>query len=160
MNLHYFTWNAESFAAMKLMWIEGKSASEIGRQIGCSRAAVLGKIHRHRLHKTLTRMSFPKSTVPPENRVPPHLRKRHVKISLLPSGLFGKAFRPLIAPPPTEPPDVTRVSIVHITGCRWPMTALPPHFFCNGEQTQGSSYCAHHRSRSVTTFPKKLLGVE
>ena len=165
---NYFAWNDENFAAVKLMWKEGLSATQIGGKIGCSRNAVLGKLHRHKLHVSIKRMSVPKCTVPKERQVPVDRRKQRPKVRLVPlvEPSMPKrvtAFRPLLVLPPAEPPDAERVSILHVTGCKWPMTAMPPHFFCNGEKSDGSSYCAHHRSRSkapVIAEAKKLLGVE
>lgn len=149
---HYTPWTPEVFEAMKLMWTEGKSAAEIGRKLGFSRNAVLGKIHRHNLEKLLPRHSVPKSTVPPEHRAK---RRRRV----LPSLPALKAVKPLRAAPPPAAPDATRVSILDVTGCKWAMTAAPPHLFCNGDRVEGRPYCAHHESRAVNPLIKVRGGV-
>lgn len=150
MNPYYFRWNAGNFTVMKFMWIEGKSASEIGRKIGCSRNAVLGQLHRHNLHKLLPRLSVPKCTVPPEKR-PPQRKRVLPSPPVLKSRKAAELLRP--ARPPVAP-DATLVSITEVTGCKWPMTAAPPHLFCNGERIDGRPYCAYHESRAINPLIK------
>ncbi len=44
-----FDWNAERIALLRQRWAEGASASAIGRALGVSRCAILGKVHRLKL---------------------------------------------------------------------------------------------------------------
>lgn len=39
-------WNDERTAQLRRMWADGRTASEIGRRLGCTKSAVLGKAHR------------------------------------------------------------------------------------------------------------------
>lgn len=39
-------WNAENLIDMLAGWHEGQTASEIAEALGCTRGAVLGKLHR------------------------------------------------------------------------------------------------------------------
>jgi GcrA cell cycle regulator len=39
-------WNAERIAHLRARWAQGVSAARIGRELGISRCAVLGKLHR------------------------------------------------------------------------------------------------------------------
>ncbi len=42
-----FTWTEERVELLKQLWTDGRSASQIAAEIGgCSRNAVIGKIHR------------------------------------------------------------------------------------------------------------------
>jgi GcrA cell cycle regulator len=40
------TWTPERVALLKLLWDEGVTTAEIGRRIGVSKNAVVGKVHR------------------------------------------------------------------------------------------------------------------
>lgn len=40
------TWSPERIAALKELWYEGVTAAEIGRRLGVTKNAVLGKVHR------------------------------------------------------------------------------------------------------------------
>lgn len=42
-------WDDDNIATLRRLWAEGLSAAEIGRRIGVSKNAVVGKAHRLRL---------------------------------------------------------------------------------------------------------------
>lgn len=156
---HYFTWSDETFAAMQLLWTEGKSAAEIGRRIGCSRNAVLGKVHRHGLHVTAPRKKTPKCTVPPEHRPPP--RKRILSVTpslpkLAPAPVLRLPPPPRPAPPPANQPlaGTHPVPLMEMTGCKWPVNDGDPVFmFCNAEIKEGRPYCEQHDRLSTVGIP-------
>lgn len=52
-------WSQEQVATLKKLKAEGKSATQIGKVLGCSRNAVIGKLHR-----------ISKDTIVPINRKP------------------------------------------------------------------------------------------
>lgn len=39
-------WNEDAIAQLKALWAEGHTATEIGRRLGCSKSAVIGKADR------------------------------------------------------------------------------------------------------------------
>ena len=41
-----FDWNASTIARLRLLWAEGHSTTEIGRRMGVSKNAIVGKAHR------------------------------------------------------------------------------------------------------------------
>lgn len=41
-----FDWNVATIRLLRLLWSEGLPTSEIGRRLGCSKDAVIGKAHR------------------------------------------------------------------------------------------------------------------
>ncbi len=56
----------------------------------------------------------------------------------------------LYAPDPVDP-NVRGVSILEVTGCRWPLTgSYADTLFCDAPQVSGCPYCAAHRKRAWT----------
>src|SRR5579872_3735096 len=43
---HDMEWNEEAIARLRTLWAEGHSTAEIGRRMGVSKNAVVGKAHR------------------------------------------------------------------------------------------------------------------
>lgn len=48
-------WTDERITKLEAMWADGDSASIIGAELGITRSAVIGKIHRLRLPKRETK---------------------------------------------------------------------------------------------------------
>ena len=44
------TWTTEKIKQLKKLWSKGKSTVEIGRELGISKNAVVGKVHRLELN--------------------------------------------------------------------------------------------------------------
>lgn len=42
----WFKWGADNSADLKRRWLDGESANQIATALGCSRNAVIGKVHR------------------------------------------------------------------------------------------------------------------
>lgn len=91
-------WTSERVATLRALWVEGKSAREIAAQLGCTRNAVLGKLHRLGLtclqisqsEKTRRRLAvMPKTRAPRrvsrplyvERYVAPRRRRKPVKVA-------------------------------------------------------------------------------
>ena len=127
-------------------WNEGARASDIGREIGCTRNSVLGIVHRERAkgvyfaNRVGNTISNPKPVrtrpvealrairKPPENREPP---------------------KPLPKPDRSgpEPRNLTIDALTNST-CRWPVTDGNPHLFCGHKTVEGKVYCPHHLNRA------------
>lgn len=45
----------------------------------------------------------------------------------------------------------------HTNGCRWPINADLPFFFCNSAVREGSSYCPHHHAIAYREKPPIVL---
>jgi GcrA cell cycle regulator len=127
-------WLSERIERLKALWNAGKSASQIGNELGVSRNAVIGKIHRLQGY-TPTRIAKPPAQAKPPK--PPPAPKWKPK-----------------APPPAPPePVVDNVPSLDLTinqlkpgVCRYPHGERSPYFFCGQPTREGSPYCAlHHR---------------
>lgn len=135
-------WSKESLEALKALAGQGLSASQIAGQMGVSRNAVIGKIHRcgialrGHMHLAADRPAKP---------------KREPKVRAAPIRHFLRRMVPEVKPPtmiaPEPPPPEGGVALIDIGHgeCRWPLgDPLSPDFrFCGGAVRQGA-YCAAH----------------
>ena len=155
------TWNDERVDALKKLWADGLSASQIaGRLGGVTRNAVIGKVHRLGLagRATTSRM---KSHRLPRVRTGQAV-KRGLMMRARPIG--GVADSPLkslyladIEPyvPPAEElviPLNERKYIQTLTEscCRWPIgdPQQPEFHFCGRKKIPGLPYCEVHARRA------------
>jgi GcrA cell cycle regulator len=109
-------WNDERIDELKALWAEGLTTGEIGKRLGVSKNAVVGKAHRLGLKG---RPSPIKRTASP-SRPPPPAKEPEPKIRSL-------------------------VDLSAHT-CRWPIgdPREPGFHFCGEPSLNGKPYCAKH----------------
>jgi GcrA cell cycle regulator len=146
------TWTSSEDAFLAKLWREGKSASKIAEQIpGKSRNAVIGRAHRLRAQgwAIASRPREPgkprKRYAPRDQAVKPRAPRQRHYIKLVPNEPFL---------PPKPLPRITdtlegSVTLFDLTGCKWPVTARPPHRFCNRERMECGPYCEGHTVRAT-----------
>jgi GcrA cell cycle regulator len=144
-------WNDDTIAALRQMWLEGMSASQVARQLGggVSRNAVIGKIHRLGLSgreapsrpRSLGGRPPGKATVrPTASSVPRPVPQRPVKVA---------------APPAPEPFCEAKPSATILTlgehACRWPIgdPDQGDFGFCGARRPGRGPYCEGHSSVSL-----------
>jgi GcrA cell cycle regulator len=151
------SWNDERVDALKKLWADGLSASQIaGRLGGVTRNAVIGKVHRLGLagRATTSRMKSPR----------PRLRALAGKRPMRARPLGGNPNSPLRSlyladaepyVPPAEElviPLNERKYIQTLTEscCRWPIgdPQLPDFHFCGKTKIPGLPYCEVHARRA------------
>lgn len=138
------TWTEERVAELARLWESGHSASAIGRILGVSKNAVVGKAHRMRL------ASRP-SPIRQERRAPV---RRRLPILTRP---VDKSL-PAVATPQVEPEPEPRPVLKKDpkgTKCLWPIgdPRHPDFHFCGGAAVEGKPYCAEHCARAYITRP-------
>jgi GcrA cell cycle regulator len=153
-------WTGEAIARLTALWAEGRTTGEIGRRLGASKNAVVGKAHRLGLPprpcpiRRSAGAAAAEGPAPPQPASPPHRvaqpAQRPALEVRLPPPLVGVAARgPAAAattPPefPVEPER--RILLRPIRACRWthgePGTA--GFRFCAATPTPGKPYCASH----------------
>lgn len=153
-------WGDSETDRIAALWREGKSASEIAAELGCTRNAVIGKVHRLGLSSADKARHHSKS--PCRNLSPEELearRERHRlymrSYSKTPKGRAQQR-RYKKKNKPTKPHGPTALPILHpvpghlghsleeVTGCRF----MPgdEHLCCGLDRREGSSWCPeHHR---------------
>ena len=157
-------WAEKTEAKFRAMWAEGKSAAEIGLEVGVSRSAVCGKRRRLKLPQRTNpvRRREPDAPVarrarerlPP--RAPPAITERHDA----PRPVAAPPVRP--APPVPLPAPYVVASPAGTDTCSWPLNDARPWRYCGApvccrsrEQPDGSVvrvpgvYCTLHQAVSV-----------
>jgi GcrA cell cycle regulator len=158
-------WNDINSARATKMWAEGQSASQIGAQLGCSRNAVIGRIHRmglasraanHRIQTAKTvRARRRKHTLQSVNN-----RRQQSGAELYASFEAYEAdraskmaeYEALKALPDVDVPIAERRGVKELIDkqCRWPIgdPQRKDFHFCHGEKAPGLPYCPQHCSRA------------
>ena len=145
-------WTDERVDALKTLWAQGLSASQIaGRLGGCTRNAVIGKVHRLDLpgRRATSRIRSPRARARAAARRPSPPRRpllRPPAASGPPKmACDGYVPRPeLVQVPPAERIQLSQLG-EHT--CRWPLgdPVTDKDFgFCGRPAVRGRPYCAPH----------------
>ena len=136
-----FEWDLENVKKLRALWDKGFPAGDIAAKLGggCSRNAVLGKVHR------LKQSGKP---MPARSNIPRTRFNREAQpVNHTPTVAPLKTLR-IIKAPPAPPPDSARVTILQLTSgtCRWPIgdPRADDFCFCGHTPQHGSSYCEYH----------------
>ncbi|HTZ70040.1 MAG TPA: GcrA family cell cycle regulator [Acetobacteraceae bacterium] len=141
-------WNEETIGKLRTLWAEGLSTAEIGRRMGISKNAVVGKAHR---------LSLPSRPSPIRRDGERSARRR------LPRRVHGPtlpALQAAITPLPQEAPralerpqPVLRAVCLprpgaRSTPCCWPIgePGTRSFRFCDVDAIPGKPYCDEHAS--------------
>lgn len=156
-------WNDETIERLRALWAEGHSTAEIGRRMGISKNAVVGKAHRLNLpsRPSPIRRDGEKS---PRKRLP-----RRVHGPTLPA--LSSALSSALAPMPAEPvrmierpiPPVLRAvpaaprSYGRVTPCCWPIgePGTRSFRFCDVDALAGKPYCDEHSALAYVKVKDK-----
>lgn len=140
----YATWTDTDIAMLQRLWKEGQSATEIGKRLGVSRNAVLGKLHRLAVQEAAGGKLV---KAPRANLQRPPATPRKPKMKLVPP-----------APKPALPavqlvddsivkprPLLMKLFDLDNNDCRWPVEGEKANtLFCGHNTHQDKVYCAYH----------------
>jgi GcrA cell cycle regulator len=131
------SWLTESVERLKALWTSGLTASQVGLQLGRSRNAVLGKVHREKCAvrekpvRKLKRKPARRKVVQYE---PPKTELQPLEIINL---------------PPDQSPFACSIIELTAKSCRWPLDDHPtvdmPMRYCGAPMTSGSYWGRHAR---------------
>jgi GcrA cell cycle regulator len=153
-------WSEEMIARLRGLWDEGHSTAEIGRRMGVSKNAIIGKAHRLALQgrPSPIRPERPPGSGARRRRNAP----RRISGPTLPAlaALQTPLPVPLVAPAPAgqaagaerrpAPPRPAFTAFGHIGGrqlpCCWPIgePGTPSFRFCDDVALPGKPYCDAH----------------
>lgn len=139
------TWNPERVAQLRSFVGAGLTCSQIAAEIGVTRNAVIGKIHRLGLGPGRP-AATPGRACPPRTRRP-RLQSQRQMLRLIAADAPGAADGAVL------PVDSGRCCSLLELGhgkCRWPVADHGGHsgaagfVFCGNDVAEGFSYCAGH----------------
>ncbi len=138
-------WSGDRIAQLRELWTAGHSASACGKQLGCTRNAVIGKVHRLNLAKRISTQA-PRAKAKPKKYAGGQFRKSRAKAKVIP--FYGKrepVIRKVAVPPPL-PPNCEPVRLLALPNqaCHYPVGEATGErqMFCG--MATGSTYCAYH----------------
>jgi len=133
------SWTPERISDLEKLWAEGHSTAEIGRRMGVSKNAVVGKAHRLGLPSRQSPIDA-KRRAPrkPATRAKPAARR-------VAAPAEPKAPAPAAAAP-AAPPRKKPVRKHSGPSCQWPFgdPRLPGFHFCGAPAEPGKPYCDEH----------------
>ena len=136
------TWTAERVEQLRSYVSTGLTCSQIAAEIGVTRNAVIGKIHRLGLSPGRS-ADAPAGSQPPRVRRPrPPTQRQFLRL------IFAEA--PCIADEaaPASVDSAQRCSLLELAQgkCRWPVgdPGVVNFVFCGNEAMKGFSYCTGH----------------
>jgi GcrA cell cycle regulator len=135
-------WTAEAIDQLRSLWDEGHSTAEIGRRMGVSKNAVVGKAHRLNLPARPSPIrreaeGSPRPAAQPRRTLP-------VREAV---SLRRPEPAPAAPPAPTPVPAVVRpFPRIAARSCCWPMgePGTPEFRFCAAPAMAPKPYCAEH----------------
>ncbi|MBI3454087.1 MAG: hypothetical protein HY057_14875 [Rhodospirillales bacterium] len=127
-------WTPDQIGELTRLWGEGLTTSEIGKRLGISKNAVVGKAHR--LH-----LSSRPSPIKRSGRPPVYRRQTP---SASPPAPAARLVPVLATPAATAPPK--RVVELSSQSCRWPIghPGDVDFHFCTDRAVAGKPYCTEH----------------
>ncbi|MEO8714122.1 MAG: GcrA family cell cycle regulator [Acetobacteraceae bacterium] len=153
-------WTDETITRLRALWDEGHSTAEIGRRLGVSKNAVVGKAHR--LDLSARPSPIRPSPDGPRPRPParrgagptlPPLASTRPMTSLGALRTAGAlAMKPIGAPARQPIPAPPRLQAVapprygRVITCCWPLgePGTKTFHFCDAESVPGKPYCTDH----------------
>jgi GcrA cell cycle regulator len=146
-------WSAEAIEQLRALWAEGHSTAEIGRRMGISKNAVVGKAHRLHLparpspiqrEQAASAASAPRvvpdvvATAPAPRPVAPVAPR-----AVAPVAVQAPAMRAVPTPAVVRPFQRNSGR-----SCCWPIgePGTPEFRFCTAESFNGKPYCLEHAS--------------
>jgi GcrA cell cycle regulator len=147
------TWSTERVEQLRSFVTAGLTCSQIAAEIGVTRNAVIGKVHRLGLSTSGGRPGRRPSNLTQRMRTAPSgpREPRSRLARLLRAATMGQTVVPFPSPSAIDPPvveNVLRCSLLELAGggCRWPLSdpGKDDFGFCGNAAISGLSYCAGH----------------
>ncbi len=164
------SWTEERIQELARLWQAGMSASEIGKQLGVSKNAVVGKAHRLKLPSRPSPIKQSDKGTPQKPASPAEAATstaastpvRTAPAQQAPSEAARSRRKPAVQK--SRNGTTTRVNGTSIraqvearggggTGCLWPIGDPndPDFHFCGAAPAPGKPYCAEHAARAYIT---------
>jgi GcrA cell cycle regulator len=150
MSANYETWTSERVELLKHYFNAGLSCSQIAGEIGATRNAVIGKLHRLGLArpKDVLAGRLARTRVAKNPSRPKPLRPKSWRLSIRTQHEMLMAAYPASAGTETAVDSPHKCSLLELSQaqCRWPISepGAADFRFCGNGAVDGLSYCAGH----------------
>lgn len=132
-------WSDDRVTALKSLWLDGLSASQIARKLGgVTRNAVIGKVHRLGLGRAV-----PSAPSRPVRILIPRSPRR----ATAPRAKTAIRHTPLPAPP-EGPGLVSSLAALGVHACKWPIGDPKASSFSFCGRLANGPYCAAHKAQA------------
>jgi GcrA cell cycle regulator len=145
-------WSEETIVHLRGLWAEGHSTAEIGRRLGVSKNAVVGKAHRLDLTARPSPIRRDGPSASPPRRSPPRTvgptlppLSSAQPLAAVQHAIAAPRPRPLPVPTRVAPPPPPR-PYGRLVACCWPIgePGTREFHFCDAESVPGKPYCTEH----------------
>ena len=140
------SWTPELIKELKKLWKKGLTTGEIGRVIGMSKNAVVGKAHRLGLESRPSPIK--REEAPKKEKASRVIKKVTKPVPKKEQPVAVETAEPVKAVKKTKSGKNKGVKLVDLkpTSCRWPEgdPKDPDFHFCGKEAVPGKSYCEEH----------------
>ena len=160
-------WTEDRVGALKKLWLEGQSASQIATQLGggVTRNAVIGKVHRLGLSGRAAPSQPARTTFRAAARPRPAAPAAPVQAPSPPRRIEAAAPRPVMTAQPVAPapmPELPGTATVMTLGahmCKWPIgdPSSREFSFCGRRSSEGV-YCVEHARVAYQPQVRKSAG--
>lgn len=159
-------WTEEAIGRLRALWAEGLSTAEIGRRMGISKNAVVGKAHRLNLSARPSPIRRTPGGTPAPRPAQRQAPRPFVRAPGFAPGYAGNTYAfPQPAPRPAPAPAPRPVAVpaprpaprLSNAACCWPQgePGKPGFRFCGSAALAGKPYCEEHASLAyVRAKPK------
>lgn len=154
------TWTDDQIDALSKLWDQGLSAREIGKQLGFSRNAVCGKVHRLGLYRDAAAVRQMRSSATPRKPVAPRMtrpkaipRPPRARPQVQAAAVVRRANLPKGAAYAKVTAALADASLAkhwmerRFGECAYPISGEGADTFSCCQPTEGATYCAGHRAR-------------
>jgi GcrA cell cycle regulator len=137
-------WTEETIETLRALWKEGHSTAEIGRRLGVTKNAVVGKAHRLKLSSRPSPIR--RDRLPGELRRRSASRPRPSMAGERPTSREQGPSAPKPLPVLRSIPTIPTPSYGRVCPCCWPIgePGTKTFHFCDVDTLPGKPYCAEH----------------
>ena len=134
-------WTEEIIEALRVLWKEGHSTAEIGRRLGVTKNAIVGKAHRLKLSSRPSPIRRERAPGEVRRRSAPRPRPAHAPAVHNARPAPAPAPKPVLRAAPVVVPSYGRV-----LPCCWPIgePGTRSFRFCDADTLPGKPYCVEH----------------
>ena len=156
-----YDWSENAVARLRELWSEGHSTAEIGRRLGVSKNAVVGKAHRLDLsaRPSPIKGGAPIGSQPRQAKVIPKLTDMVPLPSCAPTPCEAAAAARREPRPPRAPvaPVARNLAVSRTETCCWPIGSPghPGFQYCDTPALVGKPYCEDHANVAYRTVRRR-----